>query len=73
MLLEKGFSTKDAVSEISGRGVGLDAVAATLHEFGGRFFIQTRDRAPGANPQLIFVLHIPKQAFDQTTRWGHVD
>lgn len=30
-----GFSTKDKISEISGRGVGLDIVASSLNEIGG--------------------------------------
>ncbi len=64
LLLESGFSTKDDVSDISGRGLGLDAVAAALQDLGGRFRIQTRERIGGANPQLIFTLELPKDAFE---------
>ncbi|HYX34709.1 MAG TPA: ATP-binding protein [Oligoflexus sp.] len=35
MLFHPGFSTKDTVSEISGRGVGLDAVRMQYRELGG--------------------------------------
>jgi two-component system chemotaxis sensor kinase CheA len=35
LLLRPGFSTADYVSEVSGRGVGLDAVERTMHELGG--------------------------------------
>lgn len=36
-----GFSTAEAVSEISGRGVGLDAVQTMVQSVGGRVHIQT--------------------------------
>lgn len=39
-----GFSTSEEVSEISGRGVGLDVVRAMLHELGGQVTI---DNHPG--------------------------
>lgn len=37
-----GFSTKDTVSEISGRGVGLDAVAKEVSEIGGRIVLESK-------------------------------
>lgn len=36
-----GFSTRDAVTEISGRGVGLDVVKTTLERFGGAVSVQS--------------------------------
>lgn len=35
LIFEPQFSTKDAVSEVSGRGVGMDIVSTTLIELGG--------------------------------------
>jgi two-component system sensor histidine kinase and response regulator WspE len=34
-LFKPGFSTADEVTEVSGRGVGLDVVRASLHDIGG--------------------------------------
>jgi len=44
VLLMTGFSTAEALTEISGRGVGLDAVAAVVTELGGEISI---DSTPG--------------------------
>ncbi|MGA3302738.1 MAG: chemotaxis protein CheW [Methylovirgula sp.] len=41
LIFHPGFSTADAVTEISGRGVGLDVVAATLHRLGGTIDVQS--------------------------------
>jgi two-component system, chemotaxis family, sensor kinase CheA len=41
MLLRPGFSTADYVSQVSGRGVGLDAVERTMHELGGEVRISS--------------------------------
>ncbi len=38
-----GISTKEEVTEISGRGVGLDVVKSTLESFGGSFDIDSRE------------------------------
>lgn len=38
-----GISTKDDVTEISGRGVGLDVVKSTLESFGGSFDIDSEE------------------------------
>ena len=35
LIFEPGFSTADKVSEISGRGVGMDAVRTMIHSIGG--------------------------------------
>ena len=39
LIFEQGFSTKDDISAISGRGVGMDAVRTTIHELGGQISI----------------------------------
>lgn len=38
-----GISTKDDVTEISGRGVGLDVVKSTLESFGGSFDLDSEE------------------------------
>ncbi len=40
LIMQPGFSTKDEVSEISGRGVGMDAVRTFLEEQGGSITIE---------------------------------
>ncbi|HEX2254997.1 MAG TPA: response regulator [Thermoanaerobaculia bacterium] len=41
LLFAPGFSTRREVSEISGRGVGLDVVAATVARVGGEVFLRS--------------------------------
>lgn len=41
LIFQPGFSTADEVSEHAGRGVGLDAVSARLHEVGGKIAVAT--------------------------------
>jgi len=43
-LFSPGFSTRQQVSEISGRGVGLDAVANVVNRVGGEVFVETEAR-----------------------------
>ncbi len=58
------FSTKDAVSEISGRGVGLDAVLHVVRQLGGTIKVTTT-RGAGT----CFLLTIPlKRASDASGR-----
>jgi two-component system, chemotaxis family, sensor kinase CheA len=42
LLFAPGFSTASEVTELSGRGVGLDAVRATVERVGGRVAIESR-------------------------------
>jgi len=49
-----GFSTKDVVTEISGRGVGLDAVQRMVKGVGGSVRVATQ---PGR--QTVFTLQLP--------------
>ena len=49
-----GFSTKDRVSEISGRGVGLDVVQSMVKAVGGSVRVATQ---PGR--QTVFTLQLP--------------
>lgn len=42
VLCQPGFSSKTEVSDISGRGVGMDVVATQVNELGGRLTLQTQ-------------------------------
>jgi two-component system chemotaxis sensor kinase CheA len=54
LIFEPGFSTAETVSNISGRGVGLDVVRANLEKVGGSIRVTSQ---PGAGTQ--FTLQIP--------------
>lgn len=41
LIFHSGLSTKESVSDISGRGVGMDAIDVALKEIGGRMSIQS--------------------------------
>ena len=49
-----GFSTKEEVSEISGRGVGLDVVKQMINSSNGRLAIQSE-----AGKGTSFILYLP--------------
>jgi two-component system chemotaxis sensor kinase CheA len=52
LVFEPGLSTARAVSEISGRGVGMDAVRATIESLGGGVEI-TSERGAGTRTTLV--------------------
>jgi two-component system, chemotaxis family, sensor kinase CheA len=52
-LAEPGFSTAQGVSQIAGRGVGLDAVKRQVESVGGRLAIDT---VPGAGTAMTMLL-----------------
>jgi two-component system chemotaxis sensor kinase CheA len=52
-IFEPGFSTAAAVTETSGRGVGMDVVLHTLGRLGGRIDIRTE---PGAGTTFVLIL-----------------
>lgn len=54
ILAKPGFSTSDKVSEVSGRGVGLDTVVARLHDVGASLALTT---VPGRGTS--FSLRLP--------------
>jgi len=43
LILESGFSTAESVSNISGRGVGLDVVKSTIESLKGKIGIQSKE------------------------------
>ena len=53
VLTQPGFSTSDTVTELSGRGVGLDAVRAHVEEFGGTLEVRSEE---GRGTEIVFVL-----------------
>jgi len=57
-----GFSTAASVSEISGRGVGMDAVRQVLADVGGRIFIQLKDHPDELKPvAFAFRMFLPHE------------
>lgn len=42
MLFQNGFSTASKVSQLSGRGIGLDAVKSMLQDIGGEVFVTSK-------------------------------
>jgi len=53
LVFHPGFSTKVDVSEVSGRGVGLDVVARNVERLGGRVDIQS---TPGSGTRFVVTL-----------------
>ncbi len=53
-ILEAGFSTADKVTQISGRGVGLDVVNTEIKQLGGTLHIDSK-----AGKGSTFKLHLP--------------
>ncbi len=55
LIFQPGFSTKKEVSETSGRGIGLDAVASEIHKIGGTIRVISE---PGKGTS--FILSLPR-------------
>jgi len=51
LLFAPGFSTVDQTSDVSGRGVGMDVVRATIRELGGEVFV-TSELGHGTTAQI---------------------
>lgn len=59
LIMESGFSTADAISDLSGRGVGLDVVKNTIESLGGSITIDaTIDEGSKFSIQLPLTLSI---------------
>lgn len=52
LIFRPGLSTADSVSEVSGRGVGMDAVKATIESLGGAVELRT-ERGVGTSITLV--------------------
>ena len=42
LIFRSGFSTKDEVSDISGRGIGMDAVKSIVTELNGKIVVKSK-------------------------------
>ena len=54
LVFDAGLSSRDAVTAISGRGVGMDVVRANIEQIGGRVCLSNR---PGQG--LVIAIHVP--------------
>lgn len=54
LIMESGFSTADKISDVSGRGVGLDVVKTTIESLGGNISIKS---VPGQGS--VFSIQLP--------------
>ncbi len=63
-IFEPGFSTADVVSEVSGRGVGLDVVKKNLEKIRGRIDIRTQ---PGQGTEFILAIPLTMAIIDGIT------
>jgi signal transduction histidine kinase len=65
MIFLPGFSTATSVSEVSGRGVGMDAVRKMLADVGGRIGIELLEHPDRPRPTPFrFVIHFPADLWD---------
>jgi len=53
LIFAPGFSTAERVTEVSGRGVGMDVVRQTINELGGQIVVESE---PGAGTRFTLVL-----------------
>lgn len=54
-----GVSTAEAVTDVSGRGVGLDAVRARVESLGGTVRLRSGEDAPDSATGTVAVMHVP--------------
>jgi len=57
-ILEPGFSTADSVTQIAGRGVGMDVVDSSIKQLGGTLQISTSAKGTVFTARLPFTLSI---------------
>lgn len=68
LIFEPGFSTADQISDVSGRGVGMDVVRRNINELGGGIEI---DSTPGRGSAIIIRLPLTLAILDgQSIRIG---
>jgi len=57
LIFESGFSTATQVTDLSGRGVGMDMVRSSVEDVGGRILI---DSKVGEGSKFILIIPIPR-------------
>lgn len=68
LIFQPGFSTADQISDVSGRGVGMDVVRRNINELGGAIEIES---TPGRGSAIIIRLPLTLAILDgQTVRIG---
>ncbi len=74
LIFASGFSTAEQVSEVSGRGVGMDAVKKFLEQEGGGIRIELTDSEDGADfRQFKTVISLPKAFYKLAPDWVNSD
>lgn len=68
MVCTPGFSTVDSVSELAGRGVGMDAVKKDILELGGKFEIKSIERKG-----TLFYIQLPESVASTTVLMVEID
>ena len=73
LIFQSGLSSRDQVTEISGRGVGMEAVVAILHEMGGSHRLILNPNAPQDAEFRPFRLELsfPKSQFNRSSVSSH--
>lgn len=61
LVFEPGFTTAAAVTSVSGRGVGMDAVKAFLAAHGGSVGLQLQAASSNARRAFDILIHLPAQ------------
>lgn len=62
-IFEAGFSTRDKVTTMSGRGVGMDVVHAMVKKYGGRIQVET---TPGQGTGFRMEIPVPQHIMVET-------
>jgi chemotaxis protein histidine kinase CheA len=65
LIFENGLSTSNRLTEISGRGVGMDAVRQYLDRAGGRIHVVLNGQPQGGFCAFAFHIHVPKNLHTQ--------
>ena len=65
LIFEPGFSTAKKVTDISGRGIGLDAVRKLVSDLGGNLALYLAVKSDDANRRLAsFSMQLPTELFE---------
>jgi signal transduction histidine kinase/PAS domain-containing protein len=59
LIFQSGFTTKDKVTALSGRGIGMDAVASFFKELGGRAELKLKEKVEAGRFSFHIQLELP--------------